>query len=83
MTAALIIGGVVCTALSTAGGFITDLKIGYWIRHHAEKTGRAGNSSASFVSAATVAGVMIILNKTYGFGPGSRWKLRRPMPWPP
>lgn len=39
MTAALIIGGVVCTALSTAGGFITDLKIGYWIGHHAEKTG--------------------------------------------
>ena len=31
MTAALIIGGVVCTALSMAGGFITDLKIGYWI----------------------------------------------------
>ncbi|MEG1405948.1 MAG: OPT/YSL family transporter, partial [Alistipes sp.] len=31
MTAALIIGGVVCTALSMAGGFITDLKIGYWL----------------------------------------------------
>ncbi|HBK29147.1 MAG TPA: peptide transporter, partial [Parabacteroides sp.] len=31
MVSALIIGGVVCTALSMAGGFITDLKIGYWL----------------------------------------------------
>lgn len=46
MTAALIIGGVVCTALSTAGGFITDLKIGYWIGT-TPKNRRAGNSSAS------------------------------------
>lgn len=46
MTAALIIGGVVCTALSTAGGFITDLKIGYWIGT-TPKNRRVGNSSAS------------------------------------
>ena len=31
MVASMVIGGVVCTALSMAGGFITDLKIGYWI----------------------------------------------------
>ncbi len=31
MLAALIMGGVVCTALSVAGSFITDLKIGYWL----------------------------------------------------
>ena len=31
MLAALIMGGVVCTALSMAGNFITDLKIGYWL----------------------------------------------------
>ena len=84
MTAALIIGGVVCTALSMAGGFITDLKIGYWLGTTPDKAGERGNSSASFVSAATVAGVMIILNKTYGFVPAAaRWQLRRPTPWRP
>jgi putative OPT family oligopeptide transporter len=31
MFIALIIGGVVCTALSMAGGFVTDLKVGYWL----------------------------------------------------
>ena len=31
MLAALIMGGVVCTALSMSGSFITDLKIGYWL----------------------------------------------------
>ncbi len=70
MTAALIIGGVVCTALSTAGGFITDLKIGYWIGTTPKKQ-ESWKFLGVFVSAATVAGVMIILNKTYGFGPGS------------
>ncbi len=39
MVSALIIGGVVCTALSVAGGFITDLKIGYWLGIDAEETG--------------------------------------------
>lgn len=66
MTAALIIGGVVCTALSMAGGFITDLKIGYWIGTTPRKQ-ESWKFLGTFVSAATVAGVMIILNKTYGF----------------
>ena len=66
MTAAMIIGGVVCTALSMAGGFITDLKIGYWIGT-TPKRQEAWKFLGTFVSAATVAGVMIILNKTYGF----------------
>ena len=66
MTAALIIGGVVCTALSMAGGFITDLKIGYWLGT-TPRTQEKWKFLGTFVSAATVAGVMIILNKTYGF----------------
>ena len=70
MPAALLIGGVVCTALSTAGGFITDLKIGYWIGTTPKKQ-ESWKFLGVFASAATVAGVMIILNKTYGFGPGS------------
>ncbi len=70
MTAALVIGGVVCTALSMAGGFITDLKIGYWIGTTPKKQ-EAWKFLGTFVSAATVAGVMILLNQTYGFGEDS------------
>ena len=66
MVAALIIGGVVCTALSMAGGFITDLKIGYWLGTSPKKQ-QTWKFVGTFVSAATVAGVMIILNDTYGF----------------
>ncbi len=66
MTAALIIGGVVCTALSMAGGFITDLKIGYWLGTTPKKQ-EGWKFLGTFVSAATVAGVMLVLNDTYGF----------------
>ena len=66
MIAALVIGGVVCTALSMAGGFITDLKIGYWLGTTPKKQ-QTWKFVGTFVSAATVAGVMIIMNDTYGF----------------
>lgn len=66
MVVALVMGGVVCTALSTAGGFITDLKIGYWLGTTPKKQ-EAWKFAGVLVSAATVGGVMIILNKTYGF----------------
>lgn len=62
----MVIGGVVCTALSMAGGFITDLKIGYWIGTTPAKQER-WKFLGTVVSAATVAGVMMILNQTYGF----------------
>ena len=64
--AALVIGGVVCTALSMAGGFITDLKVGYWLGTTPKKQ-QTWKFVGTFVSAATVAGVMIIMNETYGF----------------
>ena len=66
MTAALIIGGVVCTALSVAGAFITDLKVGYWIGTTPKKQ-ETWKFLGTLVAAATVGGVMIVLNKTYGF----------------
>lgn len=66
MVGAMVIGGVVCTALSMAGGFITDLKIGYWIGTTPRKQ-ETWKFLGTLVSAATVGGVMIILNKTYGF----------------
>lgn len=66
MVAALIIGGVVCTALSMAGGFITDLKIGYWLGSSPYKQ-QTWKFMGTLVSAATVGGVIMILNETYGF----------------
>jgi len=66
MVAALIIGGVVCTALSVAGGFITDLKIGYWLGTTPRKQ-ESWKFLGVLVAAATVGGVMMVLNKTYGF----------------
>lgn len=66
MIAALIIGGVVCTALSMAGGFITDLKIGYWLGISPYKQ-QTWKFLGTLVSAATVGWVILILNQTYGF----------------
>ncbi len=66
MLAALLMGGVVCTALSMAGSFITDLKIGYWLGTTPKKQ-ETWKFLGTIVSAATVAGVMILLDKTYGF----------------
>ncbi len=66
IVASMVIGGVVCTALSMAGGFITDLKIGYWLGTTPRKQ-ESWKFLGTLVSAATVGGVIIILNKTYGF----------------
>ena len=69
MVAALIMGGVVCTALSMAGSFITDLKIGYWLGTTPKKQ-ESWKFLGTLVSAATVGGVMMLLNETYGFASG-------------
>ena len=69
MVAALIMGGVVCTALSTAGAFITDLKTGYWLGSTPRKQ-ETWKFLGTLVSAITVAGVIMILNQTYGFTSG-------------
>lgn len=66
MAAALVIGGVVCTALSVAGSFVTDLKIGYWIGSSPKKQ-ELWKFAGVAVAAATVCGVMLVLNKTFGF----------------
>ena len=69
MLAALIMGGVVCTALSMAGSFITDLKIGYWLGSTPKKQ-EQWKFLGTLVSAVTVGGVMMLLNETYGFASG-------------
>lgn len=68
MVAALIMGGVVCTALSMAGSFITDLKIGYWLGTTPKKQ-ETWKFLGTLVSAATVGGVIMLLNKIYSFDP--------------
>lgn len=69
MVASLIMGGVVCTALSMAGAFITDLKIGYWLGTTPKKQ-ETWKFLGTLVSAATVGGVIMLLNETYGFTTG-------------
>lgn len=66
MAATLVIGGVVCTALSVAGSFVTDLKIGYWLGTTPKKQ-EIWKFAGVAVAAATVCGVMLVLNKTFGF----------------
>lgn len=70
MLAALIMGGVVCTALSMAGAFITDLKVGYWLGTTPKKQ-ESWKFLGTLVSALTVGGVMMLLNETYGFASGA------------
>ena len=69
MVAALVMGGVVCTALSMAGGFITDLKIGYWLGSTPAKQ-QTWKFLGTLVSAATVSGVIMVMNEAYGFNSG-------------
>jgi putative oligopeptide transporter, OPT family len=66
MVTALIMGGVVCTALSMAGGLISDFKIGYWLGTTPAKQEK-WKFLGAIVSSATVAGVLILLNQTFGF----------------
>ncbi|MDE6321535.1 MAG: OPT/YSL family transporter, partial [Muribaculaceae bacterium] len=66
IVASMVIGGVVCTALSMAGGFVTDLKVGYWLGSTPKKQ-ESWKFLGTLVSAATVGGVIMVLNETYGF----------------
>ena len=77
MVAALVMGGVVCTALSSAGAFITDLKIGYWLGATPAKQ-QSFKFLGILVSAATAAGVIMILNEAYGFTPDNTDQMAAP-----
>ncbi|MCC8119319.1 MAG: oligopeptide transporter, OPT family [Bacteroidales bacterium] len=72
----MVLGGVVCTALSMAGGFVTDLKIGYWLGSTPKKQ-ESWKFLGTLVSAATVGGVIMVLNQVYGFA-GSEHNLAAP-----
>lgn len=66
IVASMVIGGVVCTALSMAGGFVTDLKVGYWLGSTPRRQ-EQWKFLGTLVSAATVGGVILVLNQVYGF----------------
>ncbi len=66
MVSALLIGGVVCTALSVAGGFVTDLKVGYWLGSTPKKQ-EVWKFLGIILAAASTAAVIYILNETFGF----------------
>lgn len=66
IVASMVVGGVVCTALAMAGGMVTDMKIGYWLGNTPAKQ-QTWKFVGTIVAAATVGGVMILLNKIYGF----------------
>ncbi|RLE20257.1 MAG: oligopeptide transporter, OPT family [Acidobacteria bacterium] len=66
MTIALVMGSVVCTALSVAGAFITDLKIGYWIGSTPMQQERF-KFLGMLIAAASVGLVMYVLNTGFGF----------------
>jgi len=66
MMITLLIGTIVCTALSVAGGFITDLKIGYWLGTQPRNQERF-KFFGILVAALSIGGVILLLNNTYGF----------------
>lgn len=77
IVASMVIGGVVCTALSMAGGFVTDLKVGYWLGTTPKKQ-EQWKFLGTLVSAATVGGVILVLNQVYGFDPDNANSLVAP-----
>jgi putative OPT family oligopeptide transporter len=66
MLAMLLIGGVVCTALSMTGSLVTQFKVGYWLGATPSRI-QWGNILASVVSAVVVTAVILLFDKVYGF----------------
>jgi putative OPT family oligopeptide transporter len=66
MLAMLLIGGVVCTALSMTGSLVTQFKVGYWIGATPSRI-QWGNILASILSAVVVTAVILLFDQVYGF----------------
>jgi putative OPT family oligopeptide transporter len=70
MAVALLIGAVVCTALSISGSFVTDLKIGYWLGATPRNQERF-KFTGVLISALTVGFAIYILDKAFSFQSGT------------
>jgi len=66
MTVALIMGAVVCTALSTSGAFVSDLKIGYWLGT-TPKNQEKWKFLGIVVASISVSLALLLIHKSYGF----------------
>ncbi|UCE17304.1 MAG: oligopeptide transporter, OPT family [Gemmatimonadota bacterium] len=81
MLATLLVGGVVCTALSMTGTLVTEFKIAYWLGA-TPRTIQWSNILAAAVSSVTVTAVIILLAKVYGFAPSLHHPTPMPAPQP-
>ena len=66
MLAVLLVGGVVCTALSMAGTLVTEFKLGYWAGASPKRI-QWSAIIASLLASALVAATIMFLAKTKGF----------------
>jgi putative OPT family oligopeptide transporter len=66
MSVALVVGCAVCTALSTSGAFITDLKVGYWLGASPFQQER-WKFLGILVASVCVGAVIWVLATSYGF----------------
>jgi len=81
MLQTLLIGGVVCTALSMAGSLVTQYKISYWLGATPRKIEISNLLGAVVASAATTA-VILLMAQVYGFTPGPGHPNPLPAPQP-
>jgi putative OPT family oligopeptide transporter len=81
MLQVLLIGGVVCTALSMSGSLVTQYKIGYWLGATPKRIEISNMLGAIAASASTTA-VILLMSKVYGFSPGPAHANPLPAPQP-
>jgi putative OPT family oligopeptide transporter len=68
MLSVLLIGGVVCTALSMTGSMVTLLKVGYWTGATPRRI-QLTLIAGSIVAAVTVTAIMFVFATVYGYAP--------------
>ena len=81
MLQVLLIGGVVCTALSMSGSLVTQYKIGYWLGATPRRIELANLAGAVVASLATTA-VILLMARVYGFAPSPAHLNPLPAPQP-
>jgi putative OPT family oligopeptide transporter len=81
MLQVLLIGGVVCTALSMSGSLVTQYKIGYWLGATPKRI-EISNMVGSIAASAATTAVILLMSKVYGFAPGPGHPNPLPAPQP-
>ncbi|MBK6406626.1 MAG: oligopeptide transporter, OPT family [Holophagales bacterium] len=81
MLQTLLIGGVVCTALSMSGSLVTQYKIGYWLGATPRRI-EIWNILGSVVASAATTAVILLMAKVYGFSPSPLHANPLPAPQP-